>query len=209
MIRRDHIVAILVIGASLGAGVFARSHFRNGSASFRAYTIVWQAIRYDANGAATFEYTETRYKASDGRWYDVRQFPNGQKEESFAEPGRGVFAIRKDKLAFLSVARTAPPMVLSEEQWPSTPQFARVEIVGGLKVVVLKTNDHDPFVENYVAPELNGDSIKRVFRTSTSTTVLEPLSIKLDEPDPAVFKNPQLPVDYTNFDQIHGRENRP
>ncbi|HEX8721177.1 MAG TPA: hypothetical protein VF736_11135 [Pyrinomonadaceae bacterium] len=165
-------------------------------AEFKPYTIVWQGTEYDENGAVVGQYTETRYKARDGRWYSVRRFPDGRRQETFSVPGEGVFARGKDRLFFLSEASKEPQAVVSEEEVRRSPLFLRSEELHGLKTYVIKSGPggRDEF---HRAPELNYDWVKRVERGENGNILytVEPVSIVMGDPAPSVFKPVDLPVD--------------
>lgn len=175
-----------------------------------AYTIVWQVTDYDANGKPTPVYTETRYVASNGNWRSTRYYTDGKREELFAEVGRGVFAAKSNKLHFLSGHN--PSMAeLTLEGFQKAPGYVRSENVMGLLTVVQRpANDPEGSrMEGYRALSLNGDFIKIIFYGAT-TTVQEPVSLVLGEPDPALLKIPSdLPVDTKNYEQLHGSRAKP
>jgi len=165
-------------------------------AEFKPYTIVWQGTEYDESGAVVNQYTETRYKARDGRWYSVRRFPDGRRQETFSVPGEGVFARGKDRLFFLSEAVKEPPALVTEEEARKSPFFMRSEEVHGLKTYVIKSGSGGRD-EVYRAPALNYDSVRRVERGENGNILMtvEPVSIVVGDPDPSVFKAADLPVD--------------
>lgn len=193
------ILLALVAGISVRAGLSRSTHKRT------PYTIVWQVTDYDANGKATPAYTETRYVASNGNWRGTRYYTNGKQEDLFAEVGRGVFAAKGKKLHYLSGHN--PYMAeLTLEGFQKAPGYLRTENVMGLLTVVQRpANDlEETTMEGYRALLLNGDFVKIIFHGPT-TTVQEPVSIVLGEPDPALLRVPQdLPVDTTNFEKLHG-----
>lgn len=193
---RNLLLTILVISAAATAGVLARTQLNKRVAEFKPYTIVWQATEYDESGAVVNQYTETRYKARDGRWYSVRRFPNGQRQETFSVPDEGVFSRGKDRLFFLSEARKEPPAVISEEDARKSPFFLRSEEVHGLKTYVTKSGPGGR-TEVHRALELNYDSVKRVERGENGNILFttEPISIVTGDPDPSAFKPIDLPVD--------------
>lgn len=188
--------------ASLGAGMAVRARYQS-SIKFKPYTITWQVTDYEKDGNAIPQYVEVRHQASDGKWHDVKKWTDGGTEESFAEPGRGVFAIRKDKLVFVSQALTKPNKATAE-QWRSSPQFLRYDSVQGLPTVVIKVGGDNPAVEQYLAPTLNNDWVKVVMRYPDYTRVIEPILIDFNEPAPGLFSHPDLPVDRSTFEKIQG-----
>lgn len=98
---RNLLLILLVASAAAAAGVVARTQLNRRGAGFKPYTIVWHETDYDESGAVVAQNTQTRYTARDGRWYSVRQFPDGKRQEYFSIPGEGVFARGKDRLTFL------------------------------------------------------------------------------------------------------------
>ncbi|HYH84153.1 MAG TPA: hypothetical protein VEX60_01655 [Pyrinomonadaceae bacterium] len=170
-------------------------------AEFKPYTIVWQGTEYDENGAVVGQYTETRYTTRDGRWYSVRRFPDGRRQEYFSVPGKGVFVRGKERLLFLSEARGAPPTA-SEEEARTSPFFLRSEEVLGLQAFVFKTGPGGRD-EMYRAPALNYDAIKIVERHDSGAlrSTTEVVSVVAGDPDPSVFKPVNLPVDSSFYEQ--------
>ena len=201
----------LMIVLALVAGIAVRAVLSRSMQKRTPYTIVWQITDYDANGKATPVYTETRYVASNGNWRGTRYYTNGRQEDIFAEVGRGVFATKGKKLHYLS-GHNPYTAELTLEGFQKAPGYVRTENVMGLLTVVQRpANDLDEItMEGYRALSLNGDFIKIIYYGPV-TTVQEPLSIVLGEPDPALLKVPvDLPVDTTNFEKLHGPlANRP
>jgi hypothetical protein len=172
------------------------------AAEFKPYTIVWQGTEYDEGGEVVNQYTETRYKGRDGRWYSVRRFPDGRRQETFSVPGKGVFAREKSRLIFLSEAAKEPRAVIPEEEVRKSPYFLRSEEVHGLKIYVTKSGPGGR-TEVYRALELNYDSVKSVERGENGNILMtvEPVSIVMGDPDPSVFKPVDLPVDRTSYEE--------
>lgn len=190
------LLALAVVIAAATAGVLARTQLNKRAAEFKPYTIVWQGTEYDERGAVVNQYTETRYKARDGRWYSIRRFPDGKRQETFSVPDKGVFSRRKDRLILLGNAAKEPMAVVSDEEARKSPFFLRSEEVHGLKTYVIKSGPGGRD-ERYLALALNYDSIKRVERGENGAILytVEPVSIVMGDPDPPVFKPVDLPVD--------------
>ena len=200
--RTIFLLACSVIVAA-AAGIAARTLMQMRENRHPAYTIVWQSTAYDATGQATPMYTETRYVSSNGNWHSVRQYADGRTEESFAEVGRGVFVKQGDKLHFLSNHMLPPKRVL--EGYLKSPDYLRTETVMGQVAAVIKTNnDPDGRFEIFMAPSLNGE-IKHIDHGDI-TIVKEPVSLIFGEPDASLLKMPapNAPVDYKNYEQLHG-----
>lgn len=193
---RNLLLTVLIASVAATAGVLARTQLNKRGAEFKPYTIVWQVTDYDASGAAINQYTETKYKARDGRWYSIRQFPDGRRQETFSVPDKGVFVREKSRLILLGGAVKEPQAVISEEESRKSPFFLRTEEVHGLKTYVTKVGPGDRH-EVYRALKLNYDSIKSVMRGENGniTMTVEPVSIVMGDPDPSVFKPVDLPVD--------------
>jgi hypothetical protein len=207
-IRNLLIIALTVVAATT-AGALARNQLKTHRAEFKAYTITWQITDYDESGAVSNQYTETRYTARDGRWYSVRQFSDGHRQETFCLPGEGVFIRGKDQLIFLSEAPKGPPVTVAEEKVRKSPSFLRSEEVHGLKAFVSKSGPGGR-EEVYRALGLNNDWIKRVGRRENGNlkSTVEPISIEMGDPDPSVFEGIDLPVDRSFYEQKQGMRKR-
>lgn len=199
---RNFLLVILVVGGAAAAGVLARTQLKGRGGEFKPYTITWQMTDYDESGAVVGQYTETRYTAHDGRWYSVRHFPDGKRQETFSVPGKGVFVRGKEKLMFLSEAPEGPPRTYTEEQVSKSPAFVRTDEVLGLQVIVIKTGPGER-TEVYRATGLNYDWVKRVERGEDGNlrSIAEPVSIVMGDPDPSVFKPVDLPVDRSFYEK--------
>jgi hypothetical protein len=199
-------LTLTVLGLVLvAAGVFARTTLRT-PAKFRPYTIVWRVTDYDAKGNATFRYTETRYADSKGRWHNVKAFAEGGREVSFREPGQGLF-IEDEKVNHYVSDAPLEPQSTTLEEWRKSPQFVREDNIAGLPVAVTRVSNRpgDPVLELYHAPDLNNDIVKMVATEPTSIRVAEPISLSLSEPDPSVFRHPDLPTDTKAYEKMHGK----
>jgi hypothetical protein len=196
------LLTILIASAAATAGVLARTQLTRPKAEFKPYTIVWQVTEYNENGAIVNQYTETRYQARDGRWYSVRRFPDGRRQETFSVPDKGVFVREKSRLILLGEAVKEPRAVISEEESRKSPFFLRTEEVHGLKTYVTKSGPGNR-TEVYCALELNYDSVKRVERGENGNILftIEPVSIVMGDPDPSVFKPVDLPVDRSFYEE--------
>lgn len=159
------------------------------------YTIVWKGIFYDRSGNAQVAYTESRYVSSRGNFRSVKLYPDGRRWETIAEVGRGVFSIRDGS----PTMQYRSPYVGSVV----TPKnCARIELVLGYTACVQVSRTGTVMIERYLAFALNGDIIKHVYRDSSLTRILEPISITLGEPPPALLQGKNLPVEYTQYRQI-------
>lgn len=189
----------------VAAGVFARTVLR-AHAKFRPYTIVWRVTDYDAQGNATFRYTETRYADSAGRWHNVKALAEGGREVSFREPGQGLF-IEDEKVNHYVSGAPFEPQSTTLEEWHKSPQFVREDTIAGLPVAVTRVSNRpgDPVLELYHAPDLNNDIVKVVATQPNLTWVEEPVSLDLSEPDPSVFHHPDLPTDTKAYEKMHGK----
>jgi hypothetical protein len=198
--RKILIVAILLAGAVTLGGAARLRRSANGHSRFVPYSIVWQVTDYDSTGVVRSTFTETRVKSGDGRWHDMVSRLDGSGEESFAEPGRGVFKVGADKLHFLSDAVAEPNRATAKEYAKST-QYERTERVLGIKTVILRPS---PNFEIYCAPDLDGDWVKSVLDMNGMTRVFEPVSITLGEPEPAKLEHRELPVSREFYERTRG-----
>lgn len=167
------------------------------------YTIVWKVTTTDANGNTEYDYTETRYVSSNGNWHTIKQFPDGQTQEGFAEVGRGVFAInpQQQKMFFLSGHDVSK---LDVETLRQSPKFTRVETILGYSAYVSRQAQENTSLEVYRAPALNGDQIKHVFNNGSATVVFEPISITPGEPPADKLRHQEYPMDNSIHTQTHG-----
>lgn len=200
---------ILLFGVAFAISLLAGSfvarvtHFRSEAkkAEFIPYTIVWQVIDEDKSGKRNIICTETRFKFSDGRWRDVKRYPDGTVEEMISEPGRGVFNVGRDRLHFLSQAQEAPANVKIED-YATSPQYDRYETVQGLMAAVLRSE----IGEIYVVADLGGDWIKTVFHSGDGKRICEPVALILGQPDAANFEYKDMAVSTEAFKRIHNED---
>ncbi len=202
--KKRSLFPALMILLALAAGIAVRAVLSRSMHKRTPYTIVWQVTDYDDNGKATPVYAETRYVASNGNWSGTRYYTDGRREDLFAEVGKGVFVAKGNKLHYQSEHKPSTAE-LTIEGFKKAPGYLRTENVMGLLTVVQKpANDLETTMEGYRALSLNGDFIKIIFHGPT-TTVQEPVSIVLGEPDPGLLKVPKdLPIDTTNYEKLHG-----
>lgn len=167
------------------------------------YTIVWRVTTTDANGNAEEEYTETRYVSSNGNWHTIKQFPDGQTQEGFAEVGRGVFAIspKHQKMFFLSGHDLSK---VDAESLRRSSNFVRTETILGYTAYVSKQVREGTTLEVYRVLELNGAQVKHIFTNGSSTLVFEPVSITPGEPAADKLKHKEYPMDSGVYMQMHG-----
>lgn len=197
--KKGFFILAILLTISVGAG--AAIGFRNSAKkhkTFAPYSITWQVTDYDTTGTVLSSFTQTRFKSGDGRWYEKIMRADGLVDESFAEPGRGVFRIGSDQLHFLSDCESQPNWQSEEEYVLKSPQYSRSETVLGIRTVVLKAS---PNFEVYRAPSLNGDSIKMVLNLNGTVRVFEPVAISLAEPEAAKLEHKEFPVSYEFFEQ--------
>lgn len=205
MNKRNLVSSLLILIVCALVGVFG-SHIRRARAiaqgtRFAPYTIVWQISHYDDGAQPQIVGTETRVKSMDGRWHSKKTLADGSADESFAEPGRGVFRIGVDELQFISDYPNVPPRS-SLQEFLNSGQCLRTETIQGMTVAVMRLGAES---ELYVAPELGGDWIKARIRLpgSSSITVFEPVFLTRGEPDPARFERKELPVSRKAFEKMH------
>jgi hypothetical protein len=118
---RTRILVMIVFAVLAGtAGYGVRTALNSTTQEQRpAYTIVWRVTEYYPDGTNRPRYLETRQVSASGKWHTVK---NGgdTNEESFGEPGKGVFIKGRQKMYFVS-EYTAPPPVLTEEKLLNSP----------------------------------------------------------------------------------------
>ena len=196
------LIGILCVVALLAGGFAAKLKQPKAQKRFVPYTIVWQVTERDAaSGKARIIYTETRFKFSDGRWRNIKFYPDGSTEETFSEPGRGVFKVSSAKLHFISESPREPRRTKFED-YLSSPQYAGTEVIQGIVTAKLHTQIGDM----YVAPTLDNDWIKAVFFPGSNESVNEPIAIMMGEPDPGKFEHPEFPVSFENFKAMRGED---
>ncbi|HEX8137342.1 MAG TPA: hypothetical protein VF544_07105 [Pyrinomonadaceae bacterium] len=167
------------------------------------YTIVWRVTTTDANGNAEEDYTETRYVSSNGNWHTIKQYPDGQTQEGFAEVGRGVFALspKHQKMFFLSGHDVSKADAESLRQ---SPNFVRTETILGYTAYVSKQVREGTTLEVYRVPELDGAQVKHVFNNGSATVVFEPVSILAGELAADKLRHKEYPMDNGVYTETHG-----
>jgi len=144
------------------------------------YTIVSKATIRSDDGNTIGAFTQTKYVSADDAWRNLKTFPNGSTQESFASKGQGVFLVDDDEQALILLGpyhRSPNPQSIRH-----SPKYLRTEHVQGYEAYVLREEGPGITAEVYYAPALNGDVIKQVLAKPGSTMTLEPESITLGEP---------------------------
>jgi hypothetical protein len=196
-------ILLVVICCSILATVGVKAVISQRTPQHAPYTIVWRSIVQEADGRIEQYYTETRYVSSNRNWRAIKEFPDGHKEEAFAEVGRGVFALKPDqqKMHFLSEHAASN---FDPEKIRQGAQYVRTENVLGMTAYVQRVQSDNVTLEVYRAPALNGDMIKYVQTKDGASTVFEPVSITLGEPGAEKLAHREYPVDYKINAQTHG-----
>jgi hypothetical protein len=119
-------------------------------------------------------------------------------------PGFGTFRIdpNKPERVFISAfaERRSVPTI---EALKTNAEFVREENVLGYRAAVMRTPGSTParYVEQYIAPELQGYVIKRLIATEEGTTIKEPVDVQPGEPPDAPFASlPKYRVSFAEFD---------
>jgi hypothetical protein len=197
--RKKILLLALLIVAAFSVGILAR----NAQSAKRhvPYTIVWQVTSYDERGKATPAFVETRYVSASGSWRSIKRFPDGRVAEMFCDVGRGTFNYSpgQQRLTFMSDCQ--PRQIMSVDEWRQTlrqsPQFTDVETVAGQEAYLMTVGDR---LKVYRSPALNGEDIKVIFLLNGKTSsVFEPISLTMGEPDAAMLQHVDLPVDYAPY----------
>lgn len=188
--------------ASIFAGAAARKATHTPQ-PFKSYTVSWNVTDYDAAGSPTYSYTETRYQSASGRWSDLKVFRDGRREQSFSEPGRGVYVVREKELSYIGSAQDAPKSTATLDKMKDSRQFVRWDTVLGFPVAVMNIGDAKLPVEVSLAPALDGTMLRMVIRDPDSTRVMEPVAFTAGEPSPEVFAHPELPESRATYEKMH------
>ena len=197
------LLALALFMAMFGTGLAVRFNNAKADAKVTAYTIVWKIVQHDSNGKSEIIGTETRFKSSDGRWHDMKTNADGTTEESFCEPGRGVFRVGQNKLYLLSEAPIGFRRSRKTEDYTKSPQYVRTETVQGFSTVVQSPGLG---AQMYLAPELDGDWIKFELPDGNGMRVFEPILIVIGEPDSARFLHQEFAVSDEVVKQSQGTE---
>src|SRR5882672_6217714 len=99
------------------------------------YTITWQASVHSDDGKKISAFTQTKYVSADDAWRNVKTFPNGSTQESFASQGKGVFMVDDDEKALLRIGeyhRSPNPQSIRHSK-----KYLRTEQVLGYDAYVL------------------------------------------------------------------------
>lgn len=156
------------------------------------YTITWRATVRSDDGKTIEAFTQTRHVSADDAWRNVKTFPNGSTQESFASQGRGIFTVDDDEKALTRIGsyhRSPNPQSIRHSK-----KYLRTEQVLGYDAYVLREEGPGVTAEVYYAPALNGDVIKQVVTKPGSTMTLEPGSITLGEPAAETLQPKSYPV---------------
>lgn len=157
-----------------------------------AYTITWEATIRSDDGKTIEAFTQAKYVSADDAWRNVKTFPNGSTQESFANQGQGVFMVDDDEKALIRLGpyhRSPNPQSIR-----ASKKYLRTEQVLGYEAYVLREEGPGITAEVYFAPDLNGDMIKQVVTKPGSTMTLEPESITLGEPAAESLQHKSYPV---------------
>lgn len=195
------LLALVLFVVMFVTGLAVRSNTSKEETKITAYTIVWKIVQQDSNGKSEILGTETRFKSSDGRWHDIRTNADGTTDESFCEPGRGVFKVGQNKLYMLSEAPRVFRRSRKIEDYTSNLQYVRTETTQGFTTVV---HSIGLGTQMYIAPELDGDWIKFECPTANGVRVFEPVLIVMGEPDAARFLHKEFPVSDEVLKQSQG-----
>lgn len=157
------------------------------------YTINSRATVRSTDGKTIEAFTQTRYVSADDAWRNVKTFPNGSTQESFANKGQGVFLVDDDDekaLIRIGSYHRSP----NAESLRHSPKYLRTEQVLGYESYVLSEEGPGITGEIYYAPALNSDVIKQVVTKPGSTMTLEPVSISVGEPAAENLRHKSYPV---------------
>jgi len=194
------LVRILIPVGVLGLGVAAVVLYSGARETASAgpppdrvgYTITWHATVRSDDGKTIEAFTQTRYVSTEDAWRNVKTFPNGSTQESFASQGQGVFLVDDDEKALVRLGpyhRSPNPQSIRNSK-----KYLRTEQVLGYDAYVLREEGPGITAEVYYAPALNGDVIKQVVSKPGSAMTSEPVSISLGEPAAETLQHKSYPV---------------
>ncbi|MGB7926420.1 MAG: hypothetical protein WCF57_24475 [Pyrinomonadaceae bacterium] len=198
---------VFVLGMITAAFAFTLNQVRKPKLVL-AYTMVSKRTFTPSDGGKPrHEVTMVRYQKSNGMWKGVVTYfnPDGtvyKTTTTFGQPGRGVFQLDEGKrqISFIS------PMEQAVAELPlfdlrNDPRFIKEASVLGYTTLVLRDTEEDgsgDYTEDYHAPALRNLSIKTVAVSERGTSVLEPVELKVGEPDESEFNS--LPDWKINYD---------
>ena len=160
-----------------------------------AYTLVLKGERHDARGVVTPMFTETLYRAGDGRFHSIKQFSETRSVETFGIPSTGILVA--DKVSHKLLLK-GPYSLVSPGDRPAnagqTATSSGATILGhNIEVVHLVRGERT--IDLYKAPDLAGAVLKSVISYKGATYVTEAESIALGEPPASTLTLPQNSID--------------
>lgn len=203
-------VAVFLLGVVTAAFALTLNQVRK-PRSVLAYTIISKRTFTPADGGAPrHEVTMARYQKSDGTWKELITYfdPNGafyKKTTAFGQPGRGVFQVDEEKkeMSFISPMESAiadlPLFDLRND-----PRLVKEASVLGYQTFVLREieDSSGDYTENYLAPAFHNLSLKSISFSERRMSVLEPVEIKIGEPNEGEFTSlPNWEIKYDLFQE--------
>lgn len=208
---RTFSATVLLMGLVTAALAFTLNQVRKPK-TVLAYTIVSKRTFTPSDGGEPrHEVTMTRYQKSDGMWKQVITYFNSdgtvyKKSMAFGQPGRGVFQVDEEKkeISFISpMEKAIADLPLSDLR--SDPGFVKESSVLGYETFVLRATEEDgsgDYEEVYYAPAFHNLSLKTVSFSKRGTSILEPVEIKIGEPNEEEFNSlPDWEIKYDRFQE--------
>lgn len=169
---------------------------------YPSFTLETRYTEYDHKGEIFRASTFTRYQSSTGEWRVVHKFA-GEDVATIYRRGSGVYKSSSRTMRMLRDMEHAPGCpIRTKEELRADPKFSRTEEVLGFTAYVLseRPTEHVLRSDHYFIPELGGGTpVKQVTSLKYGAkVVIEPVRLKLGEPDRADIAGP----DYLVIEQV-------
>jgi hypothetical protein len=170
---------------------------------FQPYTVTYQVKEYTRDGDKIVDKlvgTETRWQSHSGAYHYTKETDDGEREEIFGDPARGVFTLKRGTL--YEFGPRYAPQERGMADWRKGSSYVRDDKVLGVPVVVLRTErakaadgTPDPWSEEWLAPSLGGALLRFEVHAPGQTMVREAVSIERGEATRPIPPVPEMTPD--------------
>lgn len=198
-------VVVLCVGFALFVGVLVQRGSTNANRmnAPRSFVVQYVASRSDDRGSLIpYEY-RVRAVSSNGGWKETRYSFDG-RVSTWGADNTGMYAVSGSAKNYYgeSNSEVLRRWLPSAEDLKKSPQFARTDVIAGLKVYVLRTENGD---ETSYSPETGAASLKEVIAAQRGTDSilhqLEALKVEFRELSDSETQLPDLPLKYDIAEQ--------